>query len=65
MGLALWVHPQYNPQITTTVVMDRAGRVVIPKSLRKELQLKPGDTLKLETTGDHITLFPEREQPRL
>ena len=45
--------------------MDRAGRVVIPKSLRKELQLKPGDTLKLETTGDHITLFPEREQPRL
>ena len=49
----------------TTVVMDRAGRVVIPKSLRKELQLEPGDSLKLEAVGDQITLRPEREQARL
>ena len=51
--------------MSTTVVMDRAGRVVIPKSLRKELQLKPGDSLKLESLGDQITLRPEREQARL
>jgi AbrB family looped-hinge helix DNA binding protein len=45
--------------------MDRAGRVVIPKSMREELQLKPGDSLKLEATGDQITLSPEQAQPRL
>lgn len=51
--------------MSTTVVMDRAGRVVIPKNLRKELQLEPGDSLSLERIGDQITLSPEREGRRL
>jgi AbrB family looped-hinge helix DNA binding protein len=40
--------------------MDRAGRVVLPKPLRDELELGPGDTLELESAGDHITLRPIR-----
>jgi AbrB family looped-hinge helix DNA binding protein len=40
--------------------IDKAGRIVLPKALRDELQLEPGETLELERTGDHITLRPRR-----
>ncbi len=40
--------------------MDKAGRVVIPKPLRKELQLEPGDALDLQSGGEQITLRPVR-----
>jgi len=42
------------------LVMDKAGRVVIPKPLREELQLEPGDALELESGGQQITLRPAR-----
>jgi AbrB family looped-hinge helix DNA binding protein len=38
----------------------RAGRVVIPKPLREELHLEPGDSLELESAGEQITLRPVR-----
>jgi AbrB family looped-hinge helix DNA binding protein len=41
-------------------MIDRAGRVVIPKPLRDELDLTPGDTLELETAGQSITMRPTR-----
>jgi len=44
----------------TRLVIDKAGRVVIPKPLRKELQLEPGDALELESGGEQITLRPAR-----
>jgi AbrB family looped-hinge helix DNA binding protein len=40
--------------------MDRAGRVVIPRSLREQLHLEAGDALELETIGERITLRPVR-----
>ena len=40
--------------------MDKAGRVVIPKPVREELQLEPGDALELESGGEQITLRPSR-----
>ena len=40
--------------------MDLAGRVVLPKPLRDQLELGPGDALELESVGDHITLRPIR-----
>ena len=42
------------------LTIDGAGRVVLPKPLRKKLDLAPGDTLELENTGDNITLRPVR-----
>lgn len=46
--------------MTTRLTIDRAGRIVIPKILRDELDLAPGDTLELESAGDSITLRPAR-----
>jgi AbrB family looped-hinge helix DNA binding protein len=42
------------------VTLDRAGRVVLPKTLRDELHLSPGDTLDVTVKGDEVTLRPRR-----
>ncbi len=44
--------------MTTTVQMDKAGRLVLPKRVRERFHLHPGDTLALEVTGDSIELRP-------
>ena len=46
--------------MTTTVTIDKAGRVVIPKEVRDELRLEAGDTLTLESEGERVTLQPVR-----
>jgi AbrB family looped-hinge helix DNA binding protein len=48
------------PIMPTTVTLDQAGRLVIPKSLREELHLDAGDTLALESEGEVLTLRPVR-----
>lgn len=47
------------------ITIDRAGRVVIPKPVREQLHLKPGDSLELESADERITLRPVRAQARL
>ena len=51
--------------MNTTVTIDNAGRVVIPKTLRDELRLAPGDTLALESDGERVTLRPVRSTSAL
>ena len=46
--------------MTTKVTLDKAGRVVLPKPLRDELELAAGDTLELESRGEQITMRPVR-----
>jgi AbrB family looped-hinge helix DNA binding protein len=41
-----------------TVTIDKAGRIVIPKEIRDELRLEAGETLALESEGEHVTLRP-------
>ena len=42
------------------LIIDKAGRVVIPKPLREELRLEPGDALEMKSAGEEITLRPVR-----
>jgi AbrB family looped-hinge helix DNA binding protein len=51
--------------MTTKLTLDKAGRVVLPKPLRDQLQLAPGDTLQVEADGDRITLRPVRPKVML
>ncbi len=46
--------------MNSKVTLDQAGRVVIPKTLRDELRLSPGDTLDVSVKGDEVTLRPRR-----
>ncbi len=46
--------------MTVRLTLDKTGRIVLPKPLRQELELAPGDTLEAETSGDQITLRPVR-----
>ena len=47
------------------VLMDKAGRVVLPKKLRERFCLQGGDTLALEVKGDEIHLRPQNTKTRL
>jgi AbrB family looped-hinge helix DNA binding protein len=43
------------------IPMDQAGRVVLPKAVRQELDLKPGDVLRVSIRGPAVTLTPNKE----
>lgn len=43
------------------VPIDKAGRVVLPKVVRDELAINPGDLLKISIHGNEVTLRPNRE----
>jgi AbrB family looped-hinge helix DNA binding protein len=46
--------------MNSKVMLDRAGRVVLPKAFRDAMQLSPGDALDLELEGDKVTMRPRR-----
>jgi len=46
--------------MTITLTIDRAGRLVLPKPVRDELQLVAGDSLELESSEEQIVLRPVR-----
>jgi AbrB family looped-hinge helix DNA binding protein len=60
-----WVAPQHNTNMNAKIVLDKAGRIVLPKPLRDEMQLGPGDALELESEGERITLRPVRPKVTL
>ena len=49
---------------TARARIDRAGRILIPSKLRKELKVGPGDPMVLETKGDELRLRPYRKAIR-
>ncbi len=55
----------YNAIVTTTITLDKAGRVVLPKPIRDELQLGPGDVLELEVSDERLILRPARGNARM
>ena len=47
------------------VEIDKAGRIVVPKKLRDALHLVPGTQLRIERTGDRLTLRPSTNMAQL
>ena len=43
------------------VPIDKAGRVVLPKNVREELAINPGDMLKVSINGNEVTLRPKKD----
>lgn len=41
------------------------GQVVIPKELRDELGIEPGDEVSFWLEGDHVSVRPTRHRPPL
>jgi AbrB family looped-hinge helix DNA binding protein len=58
LPFAIGAMPFHNGIVNTIVTIDKAGRVVIPKEIRDELRLEAGDTLAIESAGEHVTLRP-------
>jgi AbrB family looped-hinge helix DNA binding protein len=51
--------------MATKISVDKAGRVVLPKSLREKMRVEAGDDLLIEAEGDRITLRPIRREALL
>ena len=47
--------------MNTTLTIDKAGRVVLPKPVRDQMQLSAGDSLVLDSADDRIVLRPVRQ----
>jgi AbrB family looped-hinge helix DNA binding protein len=47
------------------VEIDKAGRIVVPKKLRDALHLVPGTRLRIERSGDRLTLMPSSTAAQL
>jgi AbrB family looped-hinge helix DNA binding protein len=55
----------YNGIMNANLTIDKAGRIVLPKSVRDKLQIAPGDQLTLESDDDRIILRPSRGSAQL
>lgn len=60
MGFDNRVHPVCHSIMEASVTVDTAGRVVIPKNLRDQMQIRPGDRLSLMSEGETVVLRPIR-----
>jgi AbrB family looped-hinge helix DNA binding protein len=45
--------------------LDRFGRVLIPKKVRVDLGLSPGDPLEIESRDNGILIKPLNDEPHL
>ena len=46
--------------MNATLTLDKAGRIVLPKPVRDEMQLSAGDLLEIESSEERIVLRPAR-----
>jgi AbrB family looped-hinge helix DNA binding protein len=46
--------------MNTTVELDKAGRIVIPKKVRDAIGMRAGDKLDIDVRGEEVVLRSER-----
>jgi AbrB family looped-hinge helix DNA binding protein len=51
--------------VRTTLIIDKSGRLVIPKPVREALGLRPGDRLELRRQGSDLILSANQPKPVL
>lgn len=51
--------------MNTTITVDKAGRIVIPKSVRERMRIAEGSRLVLELCGDRIELRSIADEARV
>jgi AbrB family looped-hinge helix DNA binding protein len=51
--------------MNATITIDKAGRIVLPKQIRDELQLAQGDAIELEASDEQVVLRPARGKGRM
>jgi AbrB family looped-hinge helix DNA binding protein len=52
-----WIYSQ-SGNVSATITIDKAGRIIIPKEIREELRLEPGAQLTIQADMDHVILRP-------
>jgi AbrB family looped-hinge helix DNA binding protein len=55
-----WYLLWYYGIMNTMRSIDRAGRLVLPKRVREQLQIEPGESLEMQSFEDHVVLRPVR-----
>jgi AbrB family looped-hinge helix DNA binding protein len=65
MAFDIGFKPEEDPIVSTTVTLDKARRVVIPKAMREQLRMDAGDEFELSVEGEILTLRPSRPAARL
>ena len=61
--LTVMNHP--NTIMSWTITIDRAGRIVVPKSLRERFNLVAGTELEIEASGECLRLRKVGAEPAL
>lgn len=51
--------------MSITITLGKAGRLVVPKSIREDLGLREGSRLKLDVQGGKIEAVPEADTVRI
>jgi AbrB family looped-hinge helix DNA binding protein len=47
------------------VTLDKKGRALIPKRMRDELGIGPGDSIQMESSEEQIVLRPVRDEGKM
>jgi AbrB family looped-hinge helix DNA binding protein len=53
------------PIVQKKTTLDRFGRVLVPKKVRTELGISPGDPLEIESRDGGILIKPIPDEPHL